>query len=106
MRSIVQRPRQIVITMVEKVSNQKNIAYIDAVDKKEKQFIFFVFISHLAVIKTFIDRIIKRLQHFKRSLDGGLSMRLLFYLVFLLFPCICLHVILCHDRSQSNIHII
>jgi hypothetical protein len=33
------------------------------------------FISYLAVIKTFIDRIIKRLQHFKRSFDNGLSTR-------------------------------
>ena len=30
-------------------------------------------LSRLAAIKTFIDRIIRRLQHFKRSLDSGLS---------------------------------
>jgi hypothetical protein len=51
------------------------------------------FISYLAVIKTFIDRIIKRLQHFKRSFDNGLSTRspsILLDFVFFLFKCMCM----------------
>lgn len=44
-------------------------------EKKKNNYVFLSFISYLAIIKTFIDQIIKRLQHFKRSLDHGLSMR-------------------------------
>ena len=36
-------------------------------------FFFSLLLFCLVIIKTFIDRIIKRLQHFKRSLDAGLS---------------------------------
>ncbi len=72
-------------------------AYIDVVDKQDKQLNFFSSLL-LAVIRTFIDRIIKRLQHFKRSLDAGLSRRLLFSIIFLLLSH---KMFACYSRANQ-----
>lgn len=77
------------------------LSFIDAVDRKEQQFFHLCFslsLSLLAVIKTFIDRIIRRLQHFKRSLDNGLSKYRDFHF---LINSSCDHIV--HVRKRNTL---
>ena len=74
---VLKLPRTITTTVAKVLNRKESVPPIPWRRMKGLIAVFLLFLP-LAVIKTFIDRIIKRLQHFKRSLDAGLSASLLF----------------------------